>query len=93
MRNYVEIGEEILDARKFTLLVSEDGQHFREVKSADYPPVTQSDTNGAYLHELTFEPLEARYVKWVVAPEYQIPSWHWGKGRPAFIFVDEIGVE
>lgn len=93
VRNYVEIGEEILDARKFTFLVSEDGQHFREVKSADYPPVTQSDTNGAYLHELTFEPLETRYVKWVVAPEYQIPSWHWGKGRPAFVFVDEIGVE
>ena len=93
VRNYVEIGEEILDARRFSILVSEDGEHFREVKSAEYPAVTKEDKNGAYVHELTFEPVEARYVKWIVLPEYHIPAWHWGKGRPAFIFVDEIGVE
>lgn len=93
VRNYVEIGEEILDARRFSILVSEDGEHFREVKSAEYPAVTKEDKNGAYVHELTFEPVEARYVKWIVSPEYHIPAWHWGKGRPAFIFVDEIGAE
>lgn len=93
VRNYVEIGEEILDARSFVFLVSDDGKLFREVKSAVYPAVTIEDKNGAYLHELNFEPVKARYVKWQVSPEYQIPSWHWGKGRPAFIFVDEIGVE
>lgn len=93
VRNYVEIGEEILDARSFSFFVSDDGKQFREVNSAAYPAVKSDDKNGAYLHELNFEPVEARYVKWLVSPEYHIPSWHWGKGRPAFIFVDEIGVE
>ena len=37
--------------------------------------------------------LAARYVKITARPEYNIPAWHWGKGRPAFIFVDEIGLE
>jgi hexosaminidase len=37
--------------------------------------------------------VQARYVKITARPEYNIPAWHWGKGRPAFIFVDEIGLE
>ena len=46
-----------------------------------------------YTHELSFDTVQARYVKITARPEYNIPAWHWGKGRPAFIFVDEIGLE
>jgi hexosaminidase len=93
VRTYVEIGEEVVGLRKFTVAVSEDGKNFKEVASESYPAVSENDKNGIYTHELTFAPVQARYVKLIAQPENSLPAWHWGKGRPGFIFVDEIGVE
>ena len=93
VRTYVEIGEEILDLRELSVAVSNDGKEYKEVKSEVYPAVSKEDKNGIYTHELSFDRVQARYVKITARPEYNIPAWHWGKGRPAFIFVDEIGLE
>lgn len=93
IRNYVEIGEEILDLRKMSVEVSDDGQTFKPVKSEVYPAISKDSQNGIYTHELTFNSVQTRYVKLTAQPEYTIPDWHWGKGRPAFIFIDEIGLE
>ena len=93
VRTYVEIGEEILDLRELSVAVSNDGKEYKEVKSEVYPAVSKEDKNGIYTHELSFDTVQARYVKITARPEYNLPVWHWGKGRPAFIFVDEIGLE
>ena len=93
VRTYVEIGEEILDLRELSVAVSNDGKDYKEVKSEVYPAVSKEDKNGIYTHELSFDTVQAHYVKITARPEYNIPAWHWGKGRPAFIFVDEIGLE
>jgi hexosaminidase len=52
----------------------------------------KEDANGIYSHELIFEPQTTRYVKFIVEPEYKIPTWHGGKGSPAFVFIDEISL-
>lgn len=93
VRTYVEMGEEILDLRQLSVAVSTDGKIYKEVKSEAYPAAKKEDKNGIFTHELTFDAVNARYVKFTARPEYSIPAWHGGKGRPAFIFVDEIGVE
>ena len=93
VRTYVEIGEEILDVRSISVLASDDGKIYKELKTVDFPPVTSKDKNGIYTHEVEFNSINARYVKVIAKPEYKIPAWHWGSGRPAFIFVDEIGIE
>lgn len=93
VRSYVEIPEEILDIRKLSVSVSDDGKEFRKIKSEEYPAADKDDENGIFTHELTFEPQKARYVKIEASPEYSIPNWHWGKGRPAFVFIDELGIE
>ena len=93
VRTYVEIGEEILDLRELSVAVSNDGKEYKEVKSEVSPAVSKEDKNGIYTHELSFDTVQARYMKITARPEYNIPAWHWGKGRPAFIFVDEIGLE
>lgn len=93
VRTYVEMGEEILDLRSLSVAVSADGKNYKEVKKENYPAATKKSKNGIFTHELTFDPVSARYVKFTAKPEYSIPAWHGGKGRPAFIFVDEIGVE
>lgn len=93
IRAYVEMGEEILDLRKFAVAVSTDGKTYKEIKSEAYPAAKKEDKNGIFTHELTFDPVNVRYVKFMAQPEYSIPAWHGGKGRPAFIFIDEIGLE
>lgn len=89
----MEIGEEILDIRSLSVAVSDDGQTFKPIKSEAYPAITQNSQNGIYTHELSFDAVQTRYVKLTAQPEYKIPNWHWSKGRPAFIFIDEIGLE
>lgn len=93
VRTYVEIGEEILDVRSISVLSSANGKIYKELKTVDYPAVTSKDKNGIYKHEVDFDTVNARYIKIIAKPEYKIPSWHWGSGRPAFIFVDEVGLE
>ncbi|NMA73902.1 MAG: family 20 glycosylhydrolase [Bacteroidales bacterium] len=93
VRSYVEIGEEILDLRKLSVSISNDGKQFKEIKTEVFPPVAEESKNGIFTYELTFDAQKARYVKIDASPEYKIPDWHWGKGRPAFIFIDEIGIE
>lgn len=43
VRTYVEIGEEILDVRSISVLASDDGKTFKELKTEDFPPVTSKD--------------------------------------------------
>ena len=93
VRTYAEIGEEILDLRELSVAISNDGKGYKEIKSEVYPVASKEDRNGIYTHELSFDTVQAHYVKIIARPEYDIPTWHWGKGRPAFIFVDEIGLE
>ena len=89
----VEKGDWIFDARSISVTVSEDGENFKQVASEEYPAMTLDNPNQLYEHVLSFEPVKARYLKVLAKPEYNIPSWHGGKGNPAFLFVDEITVD
>lgn len=89
----VEKGDWIFDARSISVAVSEDGENFKQVASEEYPAMTLDNPNQLYEHVLSFEPVKARYLKVLAKPEYNIPSWHGGKGNPAFLFVDEITVD
>lgn len=86
----VEKGDWVFGARGFSVEVSDDGKTFTKVASEDYPAMTEKDANGLHEHTLTFAPVKARYVKVVVLSEKAIPAWHGGKGKPGFLFVDEI---
>ena len=88
----VAIGDWVFDARYFAVAVSDDGQNYKTVAEADYPVMKQGDRNGVYEHKLTFDPVQARYVKITVKPEHSMPAWHGGKGSPAFVFIDEISL-
>lgn len=85
-------GDWVLDARSFAVEVSDDGVTYKKAASALYPAMKAEDKDGVYVHELTFEPVTARYVKVMMEPEHSMPEWHGGKGNPAFVFIDEIGL-
>ncbi|MDE6451991.1 MAG: chitobiase/beta-hexosaminidase C-terminal domain-containing protein, partial [Odoribacter sp.] len=86
----VEKGDWIFDARGFAVEVSEDGEHYTRVAAEEYPAMKKEDPNGVITHQLTFDPVKARYVKLIAKSERQIPAWHGGKGKLGFLFVDEI---
>lgn len=92
VRTCVEKGAWIFDARRFSVEGSADGQTFTPLAAEDYPPMREADPNRIYDHALRFAPATVRYVKVRLQPEASIPDWHPGKGRPGFVFVDEIAV-
>lgn len=85
-------GDWIMGASGITVKVSDDGKSFREVTSRDIPALQATDKDGIYPQEITFDPQKARYVE-VIIRGSKLPAWHGGAGNPAFLFVDEIGVE
>jgi hexosaminidase len=89
----VEKGAWIFNARKVEVAVSEDGENFVTVVNQEIPAQAESEPNEIYAHSYDFEPATARYIKVKATPEHKIPSWHGGKGNPAFLFIDEIIVK
>lgn len=94
VRLNINIGDQVFDLRKFIVSVSDDGENFREVASENYPAITENYKNGIYVREVSFDSVNARYIKLTVVPEMNIEAdWHYGKNSPAYLFIDEVGVE
>ncbi|MGR4859320.1 family 20 glycosylhydrolase [Bacteroides pyogenes] len=86
-------GDWVFDARGLAVEVSDDGKSFTKVASEEYPAMKESDKDGICEHKLAFTPVKTRFVRVVALSEKAIPSWHGGKGKPAFLFVDEIVID
>ena len=90
-RSLVNKGAWIYNPSHASVLVSDDGETFREVASLDIPITTWYDKDGNFTYELEFDPVTARYVE-VIVKDHMLPEDHDGYGHPAWIFVDEIEV-
>lgn len=88
----LNINDWIYNPQSFTVLVSDDGEEFREVAHADYALAEWGSDSGIKRYELTFELLKARYLR-VRVTGHKLPEGHTGFGHPAWLFVDEIEVE
>lgn len=85
-------GDWIMGTSEVTVLVSDDGKEFKKVATKAIPVLNQSDKDGLYPQEITFDQQNARYVE-VIIKGSKLPSWHGGAGNPAFLFVDEICID
>ena len=90
-RSLVNKGAWIYNPSHASVLVSDDGEKFREVAQLDIPITTWMDKDGNFTYELKFEPVTARYVE-VIVKDHMLPEDHDGYGYPAWIFVDEIEI-
>ena len=89
----VDKGSWIFDARNIEVSVSADGKSFTKVASKSLPALEEQTPDNINTYELTFPQTTTRYVKVTATSEHNIPEWHGGKGKPAFLFVDEISVK
>ena len=87
----VNKGAWIYNPSQVKVLVSDDGETFREVARKDIPISTWADSDGIFAYEVDFEPVTAKFVE-VLISGYDLPEDHSGFGNPAWIFVDEIEV-
>ncbi|MCH5318655.1 MAG: family 20 glycosylhydrolase [Paramuribaculum sp.] len=87
----IDTGSWVFDARGMKVAVSDDGKTWREVASEQFPAL-EKETSGITPHAVTFDPVDARYVKVTVESEKSIPDWHNGKGKVGFVFLDEIQI-
>ena len=92
-RTCVDKGSWVFDARSIEVSVSTDGKTFTTVAKKDLPAMTKESADKVYTHELDFAPTRARYVKLRAASEHSLPEWHAAKGKPGYLFVDEVSVE
>ena len=85
----------ILPPRKIELWASTGKKGaFEKVASLDVPPV-QSDEKGIFekICLLDFKPVKAKRWRVVVSNGGPLPEWHPGKGKPAWLFVDEVAFQ
>ena len=86
-------GNWVFDARNLSVEVSDDGKTFKKIASEEYPAMKEADKDGVIDHKLTFAPITTQYVRVIASPEKTLPEWHTGKGKNAFLFVDEIKID
>ncbi|MDE7134783.1 MAG: discoidin domain-containing protein, partial [Rikenellaceae bacterium] len=89
---FVEKGDWIFDAAAFGIYSSNDGVNYKEVALDKYPDADPDDPNGIFEHELTFDPVKARYFKVRVDACPKMPKWHPSAGKAGYLFVDEISL-
>ena len=89
IRNAVVTGDWIMDASEIVIEASDDNQTFKPVHTEKITDTKTEHWSDVSEHGFSFEPVTARYFKVTVKPAI-FPDWHAGKGKKAFIFVDEI---
>lgn len=86
MNNYIWMPAEM------KVYVSADGEDFSFAGAVSSTAAIDLEKVLIDTWTVSFDPVEAAYIR-IVAPQFgEIPSWHRGYGDKPFIFVDEIGV-
>ncbi|MEH0152823.1 glycoside hydrolase family 20 protein [Limibacter armeniacum] len=89
----VQAGSWIMGARSLKVYSSYDGQGFTLLAAKTYPETKQGSKDTIVDLEVNFEAVNTQYLKVVVERQGKLPTWHTGKGKNAYLFVDEIIVE
>ena len=93
LSTYVYKYDYIFNPLDLVIYTSEDGENFTEVARKEYGLMGGiHDGNECQLFMLSFPETSAKYLKITAKVIESLPEWHSGKGRPGFVFVDEIKV-
>ena len=92
IRNAVVTGDWIFDASEISLESSNNDSIFTAVSSQSYVDAHKEHWSDIVTHNLTFNPVTARYFRIKVKPT-MVPEWHEAKGQRGYIFVDEIKLD
>ncbi len=89
IRTNVVTGDWIYDASEIMVETSDDDETYTLAARKEITDDNTDHWAKIMSHEVDFDSVTARYFKVTVKPNV-MPDWHPGKGRRAFIFVDEV---
>ena len=89
-RTNVETGSWIFDAEEIIVEASNDNKSFETLLSKKGFNTKSKQWQGIENHHYDFDATTARYFKVTIKPLPKMLVWHSGKGRSAYVFVDEI---
>ena len=92
LSNYICARDWIFGTVELKVAVSTDGVSYKEVGSQKYEEPKNIHVEEVLDMVVTFDPVKARYVKFIVVKTQELPEWHNGSGHPAFVFLDEFKV-
>ena len=93
LSTYVYKYDYIFNPLDLVVYTSEDGENFTEIARQDYGLTGGiHDGNECQKFIVSFPETSARYLKITARVIESLPEWHSGKGRPGFVFVDEVVV-
>jgi hexosaminidase len=75
------------------VLVSTDGSKYTSMGKKSFAPATQDKKRGITRAEINKQAKQVKFIKVIAKNTGVCPAWHPGKGKPAWLFVDEIVVE
>ncbi len=88
---FVDLGAHIFPINSIAVLGSNDGEKYRNIASTRFPQVAKNEPRGANTYSCNFaKPASYKYYKFVVSNLKKMPEWHAAKGKPAWIFIDEL---
>jgi hexosaminidase len=83
-------GDWIFNAKSVKVLVSDNGEDYKEIYSQEFPIETVRE-DGVMPYNIDFEKVKTQYVNVIIEP-FMCPEGHSGYGYPAWIFVDELSI-
>ena len=79
--------------REIEVQTSTDGISFKQIKRTNYPQPKKDEPGGLRIVEVNFTPVQTSFIKVILKNLGKNPSWHKEKGKPSWVFCDEISVE
>lgn len=91
---YLVPGDYIFGLSGLEIYCSNDGNTYRKVASKTIPVLEKGSKNNVLRRDtISFDKTQARYVHIVGKKTPELPKWHPGAGKQAYMFLDEIAID
>ena len=87
-----DVGAWIFFPVQVDFAISSDGKNYQEIASIKND-VSEKDTKVQIKNFTSILATKARYIKVIAKNKGTCPEWHWGAGKKAWIFADEIVIK
>jgi len=91
---YLVPGDYIFGLSGLEIYGSNDGSTYNKIASKSIPVLEKGSKNNVLKRDtISFDKTPARYVRIVGKKTPELPKWHPGAGKQAYMFLDEIAID